>query len=55
MEKNNSDKGKQQVKHRVHVRRMTNKAMDKIVKKAMDAMHSSSTGDEEDDGSENED
>ncbi|XP_070045634.1 uncharacterized protein [Nicotiana tomentosiformis] len=52
--KKNYDKGKQQNKDRVPGRRMTNKAMDKIMKKAMAYIQSSST-DESDDDDESED
>ncbi|XP_070042579.1 uncharacterized protein [Nicotiana tomentosiformis] len=58
--KNNSNKGKQKKKDRVPGRRITNKAMDKIVKRVMVVMQSSSIDesdddDDDDDGSEEED
>nr|XP_016478633.1 PREDICTED: uncharacterized protein LOC107800006 [Nicotiana tabacum] len=54
--KKNYDKGKQQKKDRVPGQRMTNKAMDKIMKKAMASIQSSSTDEsDDDDGSEDED
>ncbi|XP_070039917.1 uncharacterized protein [Nicotiana tomentosiformis] len=53
--KNSSDKGKQQKKDRVPRRRVTNKAMDKIIKRAMAAMQSSNDESDNDDRSEDED